>query len=48
MILLRAVHDINQCNNKWVIDSKVMHDANNKFTANQEEVTMIVIKTASR
>ena len=33
-----------QCNNKWVIDSKVMHDANNNFLANQEEVTMIVTK----
>ena len=33
-----------QCNNKWVIDSKVMHDANNNFLANQEEVTMIVAK----
>lgn len=41
---LRAVYDINQCNNKWVIDSKVMHDANNNFLANQEEVTMIVAK----
>ena len=31
-----------QCQNKWIIDSKVMQDANGNFLANQEEVTMFV------
>lgn len=32
---LRAVYDINQCTNKWTVDSKVIQEANGNFLANQ-------------
>ena len=34
--------DINNCPNKWTVDSKVIQEANRNFLDNQEEVTMIV------
>jgi len=39
---LRAVYDINRCTNRWIIQAKVMQEANGNFLSNQEEVTMQV------
>jgi len=39
---LRAVYDVAKCNNKWIIQAKVMQEANGNFLASQEEVTMHV------
>eukprot|EP00092_Neocalanus_flemingeri_P099441 GFUD01126847.1.p1 GENE.GFUD01126847.1~~GFUD01126847.1.p1 ORF type:complete len:393 (-),score=161.67 GFUD01126847.1:126-1304(-) len=39
---LRAVYDITRCTNRWIIQAKVMQEANGNFLANQEEVTMHV------
>jgi len=39
---LRAVYDTSKCTNIWMIQSKVMQDANGNFLSNQEEVTMHV------
>ena len=37
---LRAVYDITKCTNRWIIQAKVMQEANGNFLTNQEEVTM--------
>ena len=39
---LRAVYDRAECTNNWIIQAKVMQEANGNFLSNQEEVTMHV------
>jgi len=39
---LRAVYDTAKCTNNWIIQAKVMQEANGNFLSNQEEVTMHV------
>jgi len=39
---LRAVYDMKRCTNSWVIQARVMQEANGNFLTNQEEVTMQV------
>jgi len=39
---LRAVYDTKKCTNMWIIQAKVMQEANANFLSTQEEVTMYV------
>ena len=39
---LRAVYDKEKCTNNWIIQARVMQEANGNFLTNQEEVTMYV------
>jgi len=39
---LRAVYDKEKCTNSWIIQARVMQEANGNFLTNQEEVTMYV------
>jgi len=39
---VRAVYSTDDCNNRWTVQAKVLHEAHGNFLVNQEEVTMHV------